>query len=112
MSNKILSPIIEAIAMHPGIILQEEFLTPLKLSQYELAKSMGVGAIRISEIVKGKRSITAETAVLLSEYFKNSPSFWMNMQTHYDLAMELKKRRLIKETLSKSAAKKAKTSKK
>lgn len=105
---KILSPIIEALAMHPGVILEEEFMKPLNLSQYELAKSIGVTPMRISEIVRGKRSITAETAILLSEYFKNTPTFWMNMQVHYDLAMEMKKRRALK---SKNEAKKKTTHK-
>lgn len=112
MSTKILSPIIEAIAIHPGVILDEEFLKPLKLSQYELAKSIGVGAIRINEIVKGKRSITAETAILLSEYFKNSPTFWMNMQTHYDLAMEMKRRRNLKSSIKTAKVVKTKTTRK
>lgn len=93
---KILSPIIEALAMHPGVILDEEFMKPLNLSQYELARSIGVTPMRINEIARGKRAITAETAILLSEYFKNTPTFWMNMQVRYDLAMEMKKRRALK----------------
>lgn len=74
--------------IHPGEILLEEFLTPLGISQYRLAKDTSVPPRRINEIVKGARGITADTALRLSRYFGNSERFWMNLQTHYDLEVE------------------------
>jgi len=74
--------------IHPGEILKEEFLIPLDVSMYRLAKDIDVSAIRISEIVKGNRAITADTALRLGKYFNNSPEFWLNLQLHYDLAKE------------------------
>jgi len=74
-------------AVHPGEILQEEFLKPLRLSQNHLALALRVPAPRISEIVRGKRSITADTALRLGRFFNMSPRFWMNLQTQYDLAV-------------------------
>jgi antitoxin HigA-1 len=74
--------------IHPGEILSEEFLKPLNISQYRLAKDISVPARRINEIVHGKRSITANTALRLSRYFKLSERFWMNLQTRYDLEVE------------------------
>lgn len=71
--------------IHPGEILQEEFLNELKLSQYRLALDIAVSPRRINEIVHGKRAITADTALRLSRYFNTSPQFWMNLQTRYDL---------------------------
>ena len=71
--------------IHPGEILNEEFLLPLGITQYRLAKSIGVDARRIHAIVHGKRSITAETALLLSRFFGNSAEFWMGLQSQYDL---------------------------
>ena len=71
--------------IHPGEILQEEFLVPMGLSQNRLALSIGVPARRINEIVLGKRSITADTALRLGQFFGMSPRFWMNLQAHYDL---------------------------
>ncbi len=71
----------------PGEILEEEFLSPLGLSQAELAKRMGVTRIRISEIVRGKRAITPETAILLGRALNTSAQFWMNLQTSHDLAL-------------------------
>jgi addiction module HigA family antidote len=70
---------------HPGEVLREDFLKPLGLSQYALAKAIGVPQIRISEIVNGKRAITPDTALRLARYFKTSAEFWMGMQTTYDL---------------------------
>jgi addiction module HigA family antidote len=78
--------------IHPGEILAEEFLKPLGISQYRLAKDLRVPARRINEIVLGKRSITADTALRLSRYFGLSDRFWMNLQSRYDL--ELQKDRL------------------
>lgn len=74
--------------IHPGEILLEEFLEPLKISQYRLAKDIRVPARRINEIVHGKRSITADTALRLSRYFEMSEQFWMNLQTRYDLEVQ------------------------
>ena len=74
--------------VHPGEILQEEFLSPMGISQYRLAKSISVPARRINEVVHGKRSITADTALRLSRFFGTSERFWMNLQTRYDLEVE------------------------
>ena len=71
--------------VHPGEILNEEFLLPMNITQYRLAKSIGVDARRIHSIVHGERSITAETALLLSRFFGNSAGFWMGLQSQYDL---------------------------
>lgn len=73
--------------IHPGEVLLTEFLQPLQLSQYALAKAIGVPTRRINEIVLGKRSITPDTALRLSRYFGLSERFWLNMQTRYDLEM-------------------------
>lgn len=73
---------------HPGEILLEEFLKPLKVSQYRVAKSINVPPRRINEIIHGKRAVTADTALRLGKYFGNSPQFWMNLQTWYDLEIE------------------------
>lgn len=71
--------------VHPGEILLEEFLKPMGISQYRLAKSIRVPARRINEIVLEKRGITADTALRLSRFFGNSAQFWMNLQTRYEL---------------------------
>lgn len=71
--------------IHPGEILKEEFLKPLELTEYRLAKDIGVPPRRINEIVHGMRAITADTALRLGRYFGISPQFWMNLQTRYDL---------------------------
>ena len=71
--------------VHPGEILDEEFLRPMQITQYRLAKAIGVDARRIHAIVHGERSISAETALLLSRYFGNSAGFWMGLQSQYDL---------------------------
>src|SRR5882762_7119577 len=69
----------------PGEMLKEEFLLEYRLSQNQLAKAIGISPNRIAEIVNNRRRITADTALRLSLYFGNSPEFWMNLQTHYDL---------------------------
>jgi addiction module HigA family antidote len=74
--------------IHPGEILLEEFLKPMDISQYRLAKAISVPARRINEIVHGKRSITADTALRLSKFFGMSDRFWMNLQTRYELELE------------------------
>ena len=76
--------------IHPGEILQLEFLEPLNITPYRLSKDIGVAQTRISEIISGKRSITADTALRLSRYFGNSAQFWLNLQTQYDLREALK----------------------
>jgi antitoxin HigA-1 len=73
--------------IHPGEILLEEFLKPMNISQYQLAKDISVPARRINEIVLGKRSISADTALRLSRYFRLSERFWLNLQSSYDLAV-------------------------
>ncbi len=72
----------------PGEILAEDFLKPMKLSQYRLAKDLGVPPRRINEIVQGHRAITANTALRLGRYFNMDPQFWLNLQSHYDLEQE------------------------
>jgi antitoxin HigA-1 len=74
--------------VHPGEILLEEFLIPLGVSQYQLAKAVDVPARRINEIVHGQRRITADTALRLSRYFGTSERFWLNLQARYDLETE------------------------
>jgi addiction module HigA family antidote len=71
--------------IHPGEILREEFLEPMGISQYRLAKDISVPPRRINEIVHGKRSITADTALRLGRFFAVTPQFWLNLQTRYDL---------------------------
>jgi addiction module HigA family antidote len=70
---------------HPGEILREDFLKPLGLSQYALAKALGVPEVRVSAIVNGKRTVTPDTALRLARYFATSPEFWLGMQATYDL---------------------------
>jgi antitoxin HigA-1 len=74
--------------VHPGEILLEEFLRPLGVSQYQLARAVGVPARRINEIVHGQRRISADTALRLARYFGTSERFWMNLQARYDLEVE------------------------
>jgi addiction module HigA family antidote len=83
------------IATHPGEILLQEFLEPLALTQAELARALGIPLNRVNELVRGKRGVTPETALLLAGYFKNSAEFWMNLQTAHDLTRtvhEMRKR--------------------
>ena len=76
------------LPIHPGEILMEEFLKPMGISQYRLAKDISVPARRINEIVQGKRAITPDTALRLSKYFGMSERFWANLQARYDLETE------------------------
>ena len=87
MTKKRLTPI------HPGEILIEEFLKPMEISQYRLAKDINVPARRINEIVQGKRAITPDTALRLSRFFGLSERFWINLQARYNL--EIEKDRLL-----------------
>lgn len=82
MNPRKLSPI------HPGIILMEEYLEPMGISQYRLAKEISVPPRRINEIVHGKRAISADTALRLARFFGTSEMFWVNLQTRYDLEVE------------------------
>ena len=86
------------VPIHPGEILMEEFLNPMEISQYRLAKDINVPARRINEIVQGKRSITPDTALRLSKYFGLSERFWINLQARYDLESEKDK---LKDRLNK-----------
>lgn len=74
--------------IHPGEILNEEFLKALSVSAYRLAKDTGIPQTRISEIIKGNRRITADTALRLSKYFGNTPKFWLGLQNDYDIEEE------------------------
>ena len=74
--------------VHPGEILLEEFLKPMGISQYRLAKDISVPARRINEIVHGTRAISANTALRLAKYFGMSPQFWLNLQSHYEIEVE------------------------
>jgi addiction module HigA family antidote len=82
MSKREIEPI------HPGEILLEEFLKPLGISQYRLAKDINVDPSRVNAIVNGERAITADTALRLSRYFGTSERFWLNLQVHYDLDVQ------------------------
>ena len=75
--------------IHPGEVLQEEFLIPLQITPYRLAKETNIPQTRISEIVKGNRRITADTALRFSHYFGNSAKFWLGLQDDYDIEHEL-----------------------
>lgn len=74
--------------IHPGEILQFEFLMPLGISAYRLAKDLGIPQTRVSQIIHGKRRITADTALRLSKYFGNSAKFWLGLQDDYDIEEE------------------------
>ncbi len=91
-------------AVHPGEILLEEFLNPLGISQYQLAKDISVPPRRINEIVHGQRSITADTALRLARHFGTSERFWLNLQSRYDLEVEKERlgKRLEREVVVRS----------
>ncbi|MDZ4184749.1 MAG: HigA family addiction module antitoxin [Desulfuromonadales bacterium] len=93
MTKRDFSPI------HPGEILLTEFLEPMGISQYRLAKDIGVTPRRVNEIVHGRRGITADTALRLGRFFNMEAQFWLNLQTHYDMevAMDALQDRLDKE---------------
>ena len=71
--------------VHPGEVLLEDFMKPLGLSQYRVARDIGVAPLRISQIVRGKRAITADTALRLARYFGTTPGIWLRLQARYDL---------------------------
>jgi antitoxin HigA-1 len=81
--------------IHPGEILSKDFLKPMGVTAYRLSKGANIDQTRISEIIRGKRSVTADTALRLARFFGNSPEFWLNLQAHYDL--EQKKREMAKD---------------
>ena len=86
---------LQRVSTHPGQILLKEFLEPLGLTQVKLASAINIPQNRVNELIRGKRGMTPETALLLAEYFQNSAEFWMNLQTAYDLTRvraELRKR--------------------
>jgi addiction module HigA family antidote len=76
--------------IHPGEILSEEFLKPMGLTAYRLSKETGIPQTRIGEIIRGKRRISAATALRFARFFGNSPEFWINLQSHYDIEEERK----------------------
>ena len=82
MEEKIMPPV------HPGEVLTKEFLEPMGITQYRLAKDISVVPRRINEIVHGKRAITADTALRLARYFGTSERFWLNLQTRYDMELQ------------------------
>ena len=93
--------------IHPGVVLLEEFLKPFNISAYRLSKDIGIPQTRTSEIIRGNRSITADTALRLSYYFGNSAKFWLGLQNDFDLeeekktkARDFKKIKRIKEPAS------------
>lgn len=75
------------LKIHPGEILREEFLAPLKMTPHALALALGVPSTRISDIVRERRAISADTAARLGRYFGTTAQFWLNLQIHYDLAV-------------------------
>ena len=77
--------------IHPGEILKEEFMVPLEITAYRLSKDLGIPQTRISEILKGRRRISADTALRLSRYFGNSAKFWLGLQADYDLEEETRR---------------------
>ena len=97
-------PVKKLPPVHPGEVLLEEFLEPMEISQYRLAKDISVPPRRINEIVHGKRSITADTALRLSRYFGTSERFWLNLQTGYDLeaATYVEIDRIVEEVLQRA----------
>lgn len=84
------------IPTHPGEVLQEEFLTPLGLTQVALAEHIGVPVQRVNELVRGKRGVTPETAWLLAQAFGTTPEFWINLQLNYDLASARPRRNIVR----------------
>ena len=79
--------------IHPGEILMGEFLSPLNITAYKLSKDIGIPQTRVSEILKGNRRITADTAIRLSQYFGNSAKFWLGIQNDFDIEEELSSKR-------------------
>lgn len=85
-------------AVHPGEILLEEFLKPLEMTQAAAAKALGISTVRLNELVRGKRGVTADTALRLAQQFKTTPQFWMHMQANFDLKVAMARRKAMKVT--------------
>ena len=85
-------------AIHPGEILLEEFLKPLEMTQAAAAKPLGMSIVRMNELVRGKRGVTADTALRLAQFFKRTPQFWMHMQASFDLKVAMTRRRALQLT--------------
>jgi len=85
--------------IHPGEVLYEEFLLPLNITAYRLAKSLKIPQTRISEIIKGRRRITADTALRLASFFGNSAKFWLGLQDDYDIEEEINENKDELETI-------------
>lgn len=90
--------------IHPGQILSHQFLEPLGISQYRLSKEIGVDPRRVNAIVQGERSITADTALRLSLFFRTSAQFWLNLQARYDLEREAEKLPLLRKAIKPAVA--------
>lgn len=85
-------------AIHPGEVLLEEFLRPLEMTQAVAAKTLGISTVRVNELVRGKRGVTADTTLRLSQLFKTTPQFWMHMQADFDLKVAMARRQASKVT--------------
>jgi len=83
-------------AIHPGEILLEEFLKPLEMTQATAAKTLGMSTVRLNELVRGKRGVTADRALRLAQLFKTTPQFWMHMQANFDLNAAMVRRRALR----------------
>lgn len=106
MNKREVKSIHKLAPVHPGEVLSEEFLKPLGITQYRLARDISVPPRRINEIIQAKRSITADTALRLARHFGTSERFWLNLQTRYDLEIEKDRlgKRLQKEVVARRAA--------
>lgn len=89
--------------IHPGEVLREEFLLPLEISAYKLSKDTDIPQTRISQIVKGKRRITADTALRLAAYFGTTAQFWLGIQNDYDIEEEMEKKTVVLMNIRKNA---------
>jgi len=89
--------------IHPGEVLREEFLLPLEISAYKLSKDTDIPQTRISQIVKGKRRITADTALRLAAYFGTTAQFWLGIQNDYDIEEEMEKKTAVLMNIRKNA---------
>ena len=85
-------------AIHPGEVLLEEFLRPLEMTQAAAARALGMSTVRVNELVRGKRGVTADTALRLAQLFKTTPQFWMHMQANFDLKVAMARRKALKVT--------------
>lgn len=86
-------------ATHPGEIIKYEYLDSLKMTQQELADALGITRVRINEIIRGKRSVTPDTAFRLAKYFNTTPEFWMNLQNNFDMWETLQKHKIEYENI-------------